>query len=470
MEDEKAGESKSPRLEVKGVWKGFPGVQALADVNFELRCGEIHAVVGENGAGKSTLMNVLSGVHLADSGQILLDGQVVRPANPKEAFNLGISIVHQETSLCANLSVAENIFVHSIPTTWSGMVNFRRLHEQTAALLKQFDIKVPPKTLVKDLGIAQQQLVEIAKASAYQCKVLILDEPTSTLAPHEEEILFEQVRQMKQRGTSVIYISHRLREVFELADRVTVLKDGRLIGTKATRDCNVAGIVSMMVGRELSQLFPPRGGKAGEPALQVRHVSRPPLLKDISFDLLRGEIMGVAGLVGAGRTEMALAVFGADAITEGDILVMGNPVHGMSPRKAIQLGMGYLPEDRRLMGLFMGMDVRANIVSAHLQDFAGRIFMSTHREKSEAERFVKALSIRTPGIQQRMPTLSGGNQQKIVVSKWLSIAPKILIVDEPTRGIDVGAKAEIHTLLRNLANEGRSEEHTSELQSPMWHY
>jgi ribose transport system ATP-binding protein len=454
MREEQTGGAATPRLEVKGVWKGFPGVQALADVNFELRSGEIHAVVGENGAGKSTLMNILSGVHHADRGQIVLDGRTVHPEAPRDAFDLGISIVHQETSLCPNLSVAENIFVHAIPTTWSGMVDFRTLYQKTESILSQFSIKARPKTPVKDLGIAQQQLVEIAKASVCECRVLILDEPTSALAPHEEAILFAQVRRMKERGTSVIYISHRLREVFELTDRVTVLKDGRVIGTCVTRDTNQASIVSMMVGRELSQLYPEKSAGIGETVLDVRHLTRRPLLKDISFSLHRGEILGVAGLVGAGRTEMALAIFGADPEAEGTVTVEGRPVRLRSSLHAIQGGMGYLPEDRRVLGLFMGMDVRQNVVSAHLGDFAGSVFMNNSRERAEAEKFVKALSIRTPSIYQRMPNLSGGNQQKVVVSKWLSIAPKILIVDEPTRGIDVGAKAEIHAILRNLATEG----------------
>lgn len=452
--EEEGSPTNSLTLEVKGAWKEFPGVQALADVSFELRHGEIHAVVGENGAGKTTLMNILSGVHQADRGQILLEGKRISPANPKEAFDLGISIVHQETSLCANLSIAENVFVHRIPTTWGGMVNFRRLNEQTEALLKQFDIKVSPQTRVGRLGIAQQQLVEISKASAYKCKLLILDEPTSTLALHEEAILFDRIRQMKKLGTSVIYISHRLREVFELADRVTVLRDGRLIGTKVVAETDLPTIISMMVGRKISQFFPEKGKGGGVPILQVRHLSSGTRVRDITFDLHRGEILGVAGLVGAGRTETALALFGAAPIDRGEVLVEGKPVHINLPQNAIRLGMGYLPEDRRLWGLFLGMDVQANIISAHLHDFAGRILMKARKGMAEATRFVDALDIRTPSLLQKTLNLSGGNQQKVVVAKWLSTAPKILIADEPTRGIDVGAKAEIHMLLRNLANEG----------------
>ncbi|MGA2641916.1 MAG: sugar ABC transporter ATP-binding protein, partial [Spirochaetia bacterium] len=355
MEEERGESVSSFILHVRGISKGFPGVQALEDVDFALGHSEIHAVVGENGAGKTTLMNILSGVLQPDRGQIFLEGRQVSSANPREALDLGIGIVHQETSLCANLSIAENVFVHDIPKTWSGMVNFRRLYEQTEAVLQQFDIKASPKILVRELGIAQQQLVEIAKASAHQCKVLILDEPTSTLALHEAAILFDRVRQMKADGTSVIYISHRLREVFELADRVTILRDGHVVGTKVVSETNLAAIVSLMVGREISQFFPEKGKGSTKTVLQVRHLASGPKVREVSFDLHQGEILGVAGLVGAGRTEMALAVFGATPIDRGEIFVNGKQVHIGSPRRAIELGLGYLPEDRRLLGLFLGL-------------------------------------------------------------------------------------------------------------------
>lgn len=441
-------------IKARGISKAFPGVQALSEVNLEIRQGEIHAVVGENGAGKSTLMNILSGVLTADEGEILLNGQEVVITTTKQAYELGIHIVHQETSLCSNLSVAENVFVYDIPTVRFGLVDRRKLHRETTRLLEMFDVKASSDTLVRDLGVAEQQLVEIAKASAGKCQVLILDEPTSALAVHEEEILFDRVRQMNAQGTSVIYISHKLREVFDLADRVTVLRDGRVVGTRDVAESDIPGIVRMMVGRELSQLYPDKSQHCGQRILQVRNLSTGHQVRDVSFDLHEGEILGVAGLVGAGRTEMAMAVFGAIPLERGEILVAGEPVTIDSPHKAISLGMGFLHEDRRDWGLFLQKDVQANIISAHLDSFTWGPFMDRGREEAEAQRFVDTLAIRTPSLLQKVMNLSGGNQQKVVVGKWLSTRPRILLVDEPTRGIDVGAKAEIHNLLRSLADEG----------------
>jgi ABC-type sugar transport system ATPase subunit len=317
-----------------------------------------------------------------------------------------------------------------------------------------FDVKASSDTLVRDLGVAEQQLVEIAKASAGRCRVLILDEPTSALAIHEEEILFDRVRRMNEQGTSVIYISHKLREVFELADRVTVLRDGRVVGTQDVVESDIPGIVRMMVGRELSQFYPDRSQRQGQQILQVRNLSTGRQVWDVSFDLCKGEILGVAGLVGAGRTEMAMAVFGAVPLVHGEIMVEGKPVAIDSPHKAISLGMGLLHEDRRDWGLFLQKDVQANIISAHLSSFTRGPFMDRGKEETEAQRFVDTLAIRTPSLLQKVMNLSGGNQQKVVVGKWLSTRPRILLVDEPTRGIDVGAKAEIHNLLRSLADEG----------------
>lgn len=449
-------ETSSPEmnLEVEGVWKAFPGVQALADVSLQVRRNEVHAVVGENGAGKSTLMNILSGVYAADRGRIFLEGQEIRPANPKHAYNLGISIVHQENSLCSNMTIAENIFVHDIPSRWAGLVDRRRLGAQTQAMLEMFKIRASPETLVRELSVGQQQLVEVAKALACQCKVLILDEPTSALTDHESAILFDRVRQMRAQGTSVIYISHRLHEVFRLADRVTVLRDGRGVGTQHISETDVQAIVRMMVGREISQFYPDKGEGHGVPVLQVCHLTHEGSFEDINFDLHRGEILGVAGLIGAGRTAMALAIFGAVPGVKGEILIDGKLVTIDSPNKAIDLGMSYLPENRREEGLFLDMTVQANIISSHLDAFATGPLMDPLKERSEAQRFVDALSIRTPSILQKVLNLSGGNQQKVVVGKWLSTKPRILLVDEPTRGIDVGTKAEIHNLLRELANEG----------------
>jgi ribose transport system ATP-binding protein len=441
-------------VEVNGIHKSFPGVQALSDVSLQIRRGEIHAVVGENGAGKSTLMNILSGVFTADRGQILVDGQEVVIATPKQAHALGIHTVHQETSLCPNLSVAENAFVYDIPTRGPGLVDRHRLTAETQELLTMFDLKVRPDTLVRDLGVAQQQLVEIAKAFAGKCRVLILDEPTSALALHEEALLFDRVRRLREQGASVVYISHKLREVFELADRVTVLRDGRVIGTRVVAETDIPGIVTMMVGRELSQLYPEKGKISGKPVLQVRHLASGRQVRDVSFDLHAGEILGVAGLVGAGRTEMAMAIFGVAPVDKGEVLVDGKRLEPEAPQKAISLGLGLLHESRREWGLFLLKDVQANIISAHLGDFSRGPLMDSRKEQAEARRMVEALRIRTPSLLQKVMNLSGGNQQKVVVGKWLSTRPRILLVDEPTRGIDVGAKADIHALLRSLANEG----------------
>jgi len=441
-------------IDVKGICKAFPGVQALSDVDLQILRGEIHAVVGENGAGKSTLMNILSGVFTADRGQILLDGREVIVSSPKQAHELGIHIVHQETSLCPNLSVAENAFVYDIPAGRLGLVDRKKLRTDAEELLQTFDIKARPETLIRELGVAQQQLVEIAKAFAGKCRVLILDEPTSALAMHEEALLFEKVRQLREQGTSVIYISHKLREVFDLADRVTVMRDGRVVGTRVVAEIDIPHIVTMMVGRELSQLYPEKSKKRGKPVLEVRNLASGRQVQDVSFDLHEGEILGVAGLVGAGRTEAAMAIFGVAAIDRGEVLVNGARLEPESPQKSIARGMGFLHEDRRAWGLFLQKDVQANIVSAHLDKFTRGPFMDRKKEQAEAARYVDALAIRTPSLMQKVMNLSGGNQQKVVVGKWLSTRPRILLVDEPTRGIDVGAKAEIHGLLRELANEG----------------
>ncbi|MBM4430122.1 MAG: sugar ABC transporter ATP-binding protein [Chloroflexi bacterium] len=452
---QEAQESRSDViLEVQGIWKAFPGVQALSDVSLRVRRGEIHAVVGENGAGKSTLMNILSGVYPADRGRIFLEGKETVPVNPNDAYRMGISIVHQETSLCTNLTVAENIFVHDMPTQAGGLIDRKRLHRQTQQMIDLFEIRATPETLVRDLSVGQQQLVEVAKATAYQCKVLILDEPTSALTDHEAAILFERARRMKKQGASVIYISHRLREVFDLADRVTILRDGRVVGTQDVAETDTASIVRMMVGREISQFYPDKAEEHGTPILQVRNLSYNDRFRDVSFDLHRGEILGVAGLIGAGRTEVALAIFGALPGITGEILLEGNRVTLDSPEKAIELGISYLPENRREEGLFLAMSVQANIISAHLGAFAKGLLMDAEKERQMAQRFVDVLSIRTPSLAREVLNLSGGNQQKVVVGKWLSTAPKILIADEPTRGIDVGSKAEIHELLRKLANDG----------------
>ncbi|NWG18547.1 MAG: sugar ABC transporter ATP-binding protein [Chloroflexi bacterium] len=441
----------TPLLEAQNITKRFPGTLALDEAQFELRRGEIHALIGENGAGKSTLMKILSGVYVADSGQIRFEGRPVSPANPREALEMGIAIVHQELSVVRPLTVAENIYPGRLPTNRWGMVKYNDLFEAARRVLEQLQVEINPRATMETLSIANQQLVEIGKALSLNCKVLILDEPTSALTEREAEILFGLLRRLAANGTGIIYISHKLSEIFALADRVTVLRDGKYIGTRVIAETTPDEVVRMMVGRELGDFYPAKSAGRGQPLLEVRNLRLPGMAAGSSFKLYAGEVLGFAGLIGSGRTELARAIFGADAKAEGEILLEGRPVQITSPSQAIRLGLGYLPEDRKAAGLFLDMAVKLNIEASSLPDVTRRGFISPARERVLAERYVKQLNISTPGIEQEVRRLSGGNQQKTLVAKWLSIQPKILIVDEPTRGIDVGAKREIHYLLRSLA-------------------
>lgn len=442
-----------PLLEASRITKRFPGTVALDDVQFELQSGEIHALMGENGAGKSTLMKILSGVYTADSGEVRFEGRPVAPVNPHQALQLGIAIVHQELSVVGPLTVAENIFPGRLPTNRWGMVNYNKLFENAGQVLEQLHVKIDPRQTMDRLSIANQQLVEIAKALSLNCKVLILDEPTSALTEREAEVLLDLLRRLVANGTGIVYISHKLDEVFKLAHRVTVLRDGHYIGTKVIAQATADEVIRMMVGRELSDLYPAKSVGQGKPLLEVRNLRLPGQTFGNSFQLYTGEVLGVAGLIGSGRTELARAIFGADAVEAGEIWIEGRPVRITSPAQAIKLGLGYLPEDRKAAGLFLDMTVKLNIEAANLPEVTQGGFINARRERSLAERYVKQLNISTPGIEQEVRRLSGGNQQKTLVAKWLSIQPRILIVDEPTRGIDVGAKREIHYLLRSLAQK-----------------
>jgi len=445
----------SELLEMKAVSKRFPGVQALDQVDFDLAAGEVHALVGENGAGKSTLMRILCGAYQPDDGEIYLSGERVVIQNPAQAQSLGISIVYQEFSLFANLSVAENIFVGRQPV--SGYVGFV---DRTAALreskeyLDLFELAVDPDCPVGRLSVAQQQVVEIAKALSLDARILILDEPTSTLSEHETQLLFQTIRRLKERGLGIIYISHRLEEVFEIADRVTVLRDGHLVGTVSVSAVQPEALIRMMVGRQLQDLYGGRVTGSGEEVLRVEGLSSSGHFEDVGFTLHRGEILGLAGLVGAGRTDVARAVFGAQRYDAGHIYLEGREVLIHSPKDAMRLGIAYLSENRYDDELFLRMSVRENITVTHLEKFSRLGFMFSSLEAEEVVRFVQRLSIRTPGIEQQVMNLSGGNQQKVILARWLAIHPKVLIADEPTRGIDVGAKAEIYALLHDLAAEG----------------
>ncbi len=441
-------------LTASGITKQFPGTLALDNVQLDLEAGEIHAIIGENGAGKSTLMKILAGVVTADSGQIHLNNSLINPETPGEALALGIATVHQELSLVPTLSVAENIFPGRLPTNMFGMVRFGELYRQAQEVLDALDVAVDPRTPVEMLSIANQQLVEIAKAISSDCKILILDEPTSALTDHEADQLLTFLQRLANDGVSILYISHKLKEIFMTANRVTVLRDGKYVGTHPVKDITPEDVIRMMVGRELGNIYPDKSQQVGEKLLEVQDLRLPENNISNSFHLLEGEILGFAGLIGSGRSELAHALFGAAPKASGKIWLHGKQVHINSPKDAIKLGLGYLTEDRKLAGLFLEMSLKQNVAATVLDKVSQGIFVAPAKERQLADTYVQKLSVSTSSIEQEVRRLSGGNQQKVLVAKWLAIQPRILIVDEPTRGIDVGAKKEIHHLLRELAQSG----------------
>jgi ribose transport system ATP-binding protein len=444
----------APLLELEGVSKRFPGVRALDDVRFDLRAGEVHALMGENGAGKSTLIKILCGVQPPDSGEIRLAGEPVRIASPTEANALGIGPVHQELHLEPYLSVAENIFLGRQPVGRAGLISRRRLAAEAARVLSDLGVPLGPHATLGDLSIAERQVVAIARALSMRARILILDEPTSSLTRRETEALLALVRRVRDQGVGVIYVSHRMEEVFALCDRVTVLRDGRYIATRDLADTTMPEVIHMMIGRHIDGLAAKGDAEIGEVVLEVRDLSVRGLLRDVSFVLRRGEIVGLAGLVGAGRTELARAVFGDIPVEGGDIRIEGRPVRTRTPHDAIRAGIGLVPEDRKEQGLVTSLSVRQNISMPQLARLARFGLLGRRGEAELARTYVERLAIRTPSIEQKAMFLSGGNQQRVVIAKWLATRPKVLIVDEPTRGVDVGAKAEIHRLLRDLARSG----------------
>jgi ABC-type sugar transport system ATPase subunit len=456
--------SAQPLLRMIDISKSFPGVQALQEVSLAVYPGECLGLVGENGAGKSTLMKILSGVYAPDSGEITLAGQPVTLHNPRQAQELGISIIYQEFNLMPNLTVAENVFIGREPNA-GGFVRWTDQRARTQALLDQLGVALRPDATVRDLSVAEQQMVEIAKALSYNARIVIMDEPTSALTDTEVEALLRIIAGLKARGLGVIFISHRLEEVMAICDRVTVLRDGQNAGELPIAEATPDRIVRLMVGRNLGDLFQKEAAAvdpAAPPALEVRNLSRTGtardpaaiVLNDVSFGVRAGEIVGLAGLVGSGRTEVARAIFGADPFDRGEILIDGRPVRIDDPRDAIRAGIGLAPEDRKAQGLILGMAVEANISLAALPSLVRYGFIRLREEARLADRFVERLRIRTPSVEQLVVNLSGGNQQKVVIAKWLALRPKILILDEPTRGIDIGAKAEVHHLMSQLAQQG----------------
>ena len=444
----------TPILRMVGITKTFPGVRALDNVTLEVLPQEVHGLVGENGAGKTTLMKILTGVYQADAGHIEFKGRPVQIPNPRAAQLLGIAIIHQELAVLPEMSVAENIFLGREPAGPLGTVRWDELYRQTQALLDRLGIDLPPRTRVGNLTIAQQQMVEIAKALSLEADLLVMDEPTSALTERETEILFRLIETLKAHGVSIIYISHRLEEIFQICDRVTVMRDGQHIDTRPIDQLTPQEVVRLMVGRRIKDIYPPPGKGRGPLKLEVRGLHRPPRLRHVSLKLYSGEILGLAGLVGSGRTDLARAIFGVDPVEDGEIWIDGQLATIRSPDDAMAQGMGLVPEDRKGQGLFLQMTVRQNTVIARLKELSRWGFIDFRRAEAETRRFVEELDIRTPSLEQLVHNLSGGNQQKVIIARWLGRAPSILILDEPTRGIDVGAKAEIHILMRQLADDG----------------
>jgi ABC-type sugar transport system ATPase subunit len=445
-----------PLLQMEKVSKHFPGVQALEQVDFEIYPGEILGLVGENGAGKSTLIKILSGVYSKDEGLIQFRGQPVDFHNPHESQEHGIVTIYQELALAPNLSVAENVFLNREPRQIPllGAVDFKKMRHQTEAVMADLGVHISGRRLVKDLTIASQQMVEIAKAVSRNAYLLLMDEPTSALSSKEVDALFNLMRRLKQKGVSVVFVSHRLEEVLRVVDRIIVMRDGRRVGALPVSEASGSKLIHLMVGREVG-LFPKVDAPIGEPVLEVRDLSGPGGIHNVSLRVHKGEIVGLAGLIGAGRTELVRLICGADHPTAGTILIEGKEVRINSPADAVAHGIGWVPEDRKQHGLVLGMDVKQNTTLAILRRISNRFgAVRSKREKEIGAHYRQTLSIATSDLSKVVKYLSGGNQQKVVLAKWLSTNPKILIMDEPTRGIDIGAKAEFHALMSRLAQQG----------------
>lgn len=444
-----------PILQVKEIHKRFPGVHALRGVDFEVLPGEIHALLGENGAGKSTLIKTIAGVHRPDSGEMRIGGKAVSFSNPREAQQAGVATMYQELSLYPELTVAENIFMGHAPRRQVGpfnIVDWPTMFKRAKELLAELEIHdMDVKRMVGTLNVGNRQRVEIAKALSLNARLLIMDEPTAALTENDVENLFEIVRLLKDRGVGIIYITHKLVEVFELADRVTVFRDGQYIGTKPVSETNERELISMMVGRTIENLFPKQNSEIKDVVLEVKNLVREPHTKNVSFQVRAGEIVGLAGLVGAGRSETAQVIFGILPAQSGEILVNGKRVHITQPSQAIAHGIGYVPEDRGTQGLIREMTIRENVSMAILKQLSTNTFIHFKQEQAAAENAIKQFGIRAYSTEQIANKLSGGNQQKVVVGKWLASDPNIIIMDEPTRGVDVGAKSEIHRLMSELA-------------------
>jgi len=441
-------------LEAEGISKFFPGVKALSNVSLRVRPGSVHALMGENGAGKSTLMKCLIGIYRPDEGQIRVKGEPVAFQDTMDALHSGISMIHQELNLVPYMTVAENIWLGREPMKY-GFVDHGRLNRQTRELLGKLKIRLEPDELVGELSIASQQMVEIAKAVSWNADVVIMDEPTSALTETEVSHLFAIIRDLREQGKAIIYISHKMDEIFAITDEISVFRDGSWVGSNATSDYTRQSLITQMVGRELTQLFPKFNNDIGEEVLTVRNLHRKEVFHDINFGVRRGEILGVAGLVGAGRSEVMESLFGMTSLDGGEILIDGVPVKIDSPSTAIEKGLAFLTEDRKKSGLFLVLSVMENMSIVNMPEYSSKGGFVSHMQMAkDCMEQIRRLNIKTPTMDQIINNLSGGNQQKVLIARWLLAQPKVLILDEPTRGIDVGAKAEIYRLISELANRG----------------
>jgi inositol transport system ATP-binding protein len=443
-------------LAMEHISKSFPGVQALSDVQLTVRRGSVHALMGENGAGKSTLMKVLIGMYIPEEGEITFEGKRVKIENTQQALRMGISMIHQELSPEPYMTVAENVFLGREPLGRFGLIDKKKMVADTKALLERLEINIDPNTVMRTLSVANTQMVEIAKAISYDSSLIIMDEPTSAITEREVAHLFKIIGTLKEKGVAIIYITHKMDEVFQIADDITVFRDGRHIATVPAAQTDRNSLIAMMVGRELTNLFPKEDAPIGEVVLSVQGLTRPGVVEDVSFELRRGEILGLAGLMGAGRTEVIEGIFGIKPITAGVITIHGQQVAIRSPQDAIKHGLALLTEDRKLTGIMGVLSVRDNMMIASLGSYSKAGFLNKRIINETCAKEKTRLELKTPSMDQLIKLLSGGNQQKVLVSRWLLTVPDILILDEPTRGIDVGAKSEIHRLMSKLAQEGKA--------------
>lgn len=448
-------ETNNVILEAKGISKSFPGVQALQNVNFRLVSGKVHVLMGENGAGKSTLMKIIAGIYEADEGDIFLHGKKVAFTRPKQALVNGIAMIHQELSPILDMSITENLFLGK-EIVKNGVLDYRQMNEKSAELLNRVGLNLPPTTLMKRLSTAQQQMVEIAKALSFDSEIIIMDEPTASITNREVEKLFAITRKLKDEGRCIVYISHKMEEIFQIADEITVFRDGCYVGTYHVDEIDEAGLVRLMVDRDLSQIYPERHNVPGDVIMEVEELTQEGIIDHVSFQVRKGEILGFAGLMGAGRTETMNALFGLTGPLTGKIRIEGKEIDKPTPRKMIEAGIGYVTEDRKGSGLVLDMSVRDNIIMASLSKLSHMGKVNFKKANEQSDEFKERLKIKTPSMEQLAKNLSGGNQQKIVLAKWLMQNPEVIIFDEPTRGIDVGAKSEIYRLIASLAEEGKA--------------